>query len=291
MGDSFVYDRFDGPDLDAALWAPAPIELPSDDNRPLIDPLAKRTVGAGEVRVTIPRFSLSHNTVQVADSIKYLFVSTRHFELPPDRSVTFAVDLAVNNIGGEPCDFRQGMAALHVGDPVSARAYAVCGTSTRVLAMHEQLSRDEDTEPFIHVTESPYDDFNDDFTRFRTCEITLDRHRSTATWCVDGTTVYEVRSTALPERALIGFGIWTMLPIRDGRSRSVAGQGLDARWRRFRISGLDATTVHGAPPQDVRQGTAPRHDRTDRSEPVVARPPHISDSAPNTLAKGARHLA
>jgi hypothetical protein len=29
----------------------------------------------------------------------------------------------------------------------------------------------------------------------------------------------------------IGFGIWTMLPIRDGRSRSLNGQGLQARWR------------------------------------------------------------
>jgi hypothetical protein len=31
--------------------------------------------------------------------------------------------------------------------------------------------------------------------------------------------------------------IWTMLPIRDGRSRSLSGQGLDARRRRFRVRG------------------------------------------------------
>jgi hypothetical protein len=28
-------------------------------------------------------------------------------------------------------------------------------------------------------------------------------------------------------------GIWTMLPARDGRS--LDGQGMDARWRRFRV--------------------------------------------------------
>ena len=50
---------------------------------------------------------------------------------------------------------------------------------------------------------------------------------------------------AVAERASrsagLGFGIWTMLPIRDGRSRSLDGQGLSARWRRFRIGGVDAS--------------------------------------------------
>lgn len=46
----------------------------------------------------------------------------------------------------------------------------------------------------------------EDFTRLRACEITLDRSRSTATWRVDGRTVYETRGTFLPERVRIGFG-------------------------------------------------------------------------------------
>jgi Family of unknown function (DUF6081) len=89
------------------------------------------------------------------------------------------------------------------------------------------------------VVESPYEDFDDDFTRLRACEITLERSRSTAAWRVDGRKVYEAH-TLIPERAQIGFGIWTMLPDRDDRSRSLDGQGLDARWRGFRVRGVDA---------------------------------------------------
>jgi uncharacterized protein DUF6081 len=63
-----------------------------------------------------PCFSLSHDRFQSADSAKYLIFSTRQFELPPDRPATFAVDLAVKNIGGEPGDFRRGMAAFHAFD-------------------------------------------------------------------------------------------------------------------------------------------------------------------------------
>jgi Family of unknown function (DUF6081) len=78
------------------------------------------------------------------------------------------------------------------------------------------------------------------FTRLRACDIPLDRSRSTAAWRVDGHTVYEAHGTLIPEYAGIGFGIWTMLPIRDGPSRSLDGQGMNARWRRFRVCGVDA---------------------------------------------------
>jgi hypothetical protein len=237
-----TYDELEGPDLDAARWGPARLPLPTGKHIPL-DPNAELAVGAGEVRVTIPRFSLSHDRFQSADSPKYLIFSTRQFELPPDRPATFAVDLAVKNVGGEPGDFRLGMAAFHVFDlDVSKRVFAVCGTSTRVLALHEQLGLGGGGagEPFYHVVESPYEDFDDDFTRLRACEVTLDRSRSTAAWRVDGHTVYEAHGTVIPEHARIGFGIWTMQPIRAGRSRSLNGQGMDARWRRFRVHGVDA---------------------------------------------------
>ena len=237
-----TYDELAGPDLDAARWSPARLPLPTGGEHIPLDPNAEVAVGEGEVRVTIPRFSLSHDAIQSVDSPKYLVFSTRQFELPPDRPATFAVDLAVENIGGDPADYRRAMAAFQVADvEVSKRVFAVCGTSTRVFAMHEHLGLGGGGagEPFYHVVESPYEDFEDDFTRLRACEITLDRSTSTAAWRVDGHKLYEAHGTLIPERARIGFGIWTKLPIRDGRSRSLDGQGMSARWRRFRVRGVD----------------------------------------------------
>jgi Family of unknown function (DUF6081) len=229
-----TYDELTGPDLDAAHWIPARLPLPTGGEHLALDPNAQLAVGGGEVRVTLPRFSFAH-------SAKYLMVSTRLFDVAPDRPTTFAVDLAVSNIGGEPADYRQGMAAFHVFDPaVSKRVFAVVGTSTRVFAMHEQVApaTGREGELFYHVMESPYEDFDDDFTRYRASEITLDRSRSSAIWHVDGHKIYEA-NTFIPERVLIGFGIWTMLPSRD--LRSAEGQGVDARWHRFRVRGAAAS--------------------------------------------------
>jgi len=234
---STTYDELTGPDLDPARWTPARLPLPTGEHVPL-DPNAELAVGDGELRVTIPRFSLAHDSFQAADSPKYLVFSTDRFDVPDDRPATFAVDLAVENIGGDPEDYRRAMAAFHVFDlEVTQRVFAVCGTSTRVVALHEQLGLDGGGagEPFYHVVESPYEDFGDDFTRLRASEVTLDRRGSTATWSVDGHRIYEAHGTVIPERVSIGFGIWTMLPIRDGRSQSLHGQGLSARWRDFRV--------------------------------------------------------
>ncbi len=113
--DGFVtYDELGGPDLDAACWTPARLPLPTGGEHIPLDPNAELAVGGGEVRVTIPRFSLSHDAFQAADSPKYLVFSTRWFELPPDGAATFAVDLAVENVGGDAADYRLGMAAFHV---------------------------------------------------------------------------------------------------------------------------------------------------------------------------------
>jgi hypothetical protein len=76
-----------------------------------------------------------------------------------------------------------GIGRLHAFDfEESKRVFAVCGTSTRVLALHEQVGAWGAAEPFYHVVESPYEDFDDDFTRLPAREITLDRGSTTAAW-------------------------------------------------------------------------------------------------------------
>ena len=69
--------------------------------------------------------------------------------------------------------------------------------------------------------------------------MTLDPTTSTVVWRVAGRTVYETAEPHLPERVRIGLGIFTMLPIRNGRSRSLHGQGISARYRRVRTRGVD----------------------------------------------------
>ena len=236
-----TYDELEGPDLDATRWGPARLPLPTGELHVPLDPNAELVVGSGEVRVTIPRFSLSHDRFQAVDSPKYL---------PSRRTVRAAAgsarDVRRRPRGREhrrgPGDYRRGMAAFHVFDLASSNACSpsaapppACSrcTSSWAWAVAEQAS------PSTTWSSRPTRTSTTTSPGFAQCEITLDRSRSTAAWRVDGHTVYEAHGTLIPERAHIGFGIWTMLPIRDGRSRSLDGQGMNARWRRFRVRGVE----------------------------------------------------
>ena len=95
--------------------------------------------------------------------------------------------------------------------------------------------------------------------------------RSTATWRVDGRTVYQAHGTLIPERARIGFGIWTMLPIRDGRSRSLVGQGIVARWHRFRAHGVFSGQATSAGGNRVAQSPRASRSRPASRAPVSCR--------------------
>ena len=112
--DPFVtYDELRGPDLDAALCSPARLPLPTGEHVPL-DPDAELAVGDGEVPGTISRFSLSDDRFRPRMALSGSPCRRVSFELPPDRPVTFAVDLAVQNISGDPVDSRrESRAVLH----------------------------------------------------------------------------------------------------------------------------------------------------------------------------------
>jgi hypothetical protein len=58
------------------------------------------------------------------------------------------------------------------------------------------------------------------------------------TWRVGGRTSYHAVEPHLPRRVRLGLGVFTMLPIRDGHSRSLRGQGMSVRYRRPRAYGV-----------------------------------------------------
>jgi hypothetical protein len=55
------------------------LPLPTGGEQLQLDPNAELAVGEGEVRVMIPRFSMSHDAFQSVDSVKCLTLSTREF--------------------------------------------------------------------------------------------------------------------------------------------------------------------------------------------------------------------
>ncbi len=107
---SVTYDELKGPYLDAAHWSPARLPLPTGGEHNPLDP-PELAVGGGEVRVTIPSFSVSHDssrppTAPGTSSSRRAASSCQR--IAPRRSPSI---WAITNVGGEPGDYRRAMVA------------------------------------------------------------------------------------------------------------------------------------------------------------------------------------
>jgi Family of unknown function (DUF6081) len=224
-----VHDTFEGPDFDLDRWSSGNPPLPGGGVAPL-EPDAQVAVGEGVLTVSIPRFTRSDDSFQSADNVKFLYFS-EPVDLTEAGPVTFAVDLKVRNHGGDPSDVRLGMATLNVVDLGTGLVFDICGTESRLVAIHEGLPFLRGPEgAFTHTVMEPFARVGD-LREFRTCEITLDRGAGSAAWSVDGEGIYKVENTEIPSSVALGFGIFTIWPIEDGVSRCLRGQGLEASWR------------------------------------------------------------
>ena len=71
---------------------------------------------------------------------------------------------------------------------------------------------------------------------FRHCSIEIDRSCGQVVWKIDDKILFVAAGlTGLPEELHLGFGIFTVVPLGEGRS-SCHGQGARASWRNFEYS-------------------------------------------------------
>lgn len=232
-----LYDGFDGDGLDPRRWARLATPLAGGGEHVHFDPSATVTVADGTLEVDVRRFRLAHDGAATLDNPKVFYRSRQAFELPSPGRVRFAVEMAADNHGGNPDDPRDGVVGFNVVDFRSGRVFDWVASERRVWALHEQVAVagvDPDTG-FMHLVESPLAGVETSPGQLHDFAITLERDRGRARWYVDDTLCYEVEGPGrIPEKVRLGLGIFTIHPQRDGRSTSLRGQGMRARWRNVR---------------------------------------------------------
>ena len=236
-GDS-LYDELRGPGLDAARWEI--LQYPLDDGSTwrLEEPEAKVTVADGTAEIRVDRYQRSHDTVQIFENPKHLVATVADFPVPRTGESVLSVQMAADNIGGDPDDYRNGFFAFNVFDPKTAAIFDHLVTGTRVYAVHERLLVPGVIDPadaFTWIVEAPLSVGEVDPSQFHEYAVVLDPGARRARWLVDGRLTYEARDVDIPESVHVGFGLFTFYPIRDGRSVSLRGQGMAGRWRELRV--------------------------------------------------------
>jgi hypothetical protein len=232
---SQAYDTFDGPGpgLDPNRWTPAAYPL-GDTVVECEEPNAKTSVGGGTLEIRVERFERSLDLV--LDNAKHLIVSTTAFPIAAEGDVTFSVEMAAENIGDDEYSFRHAFASFNVVDITTGSVFDHLTTSRETRVAYERLFIPgiiEPADPFTWLIERPF--LGLDFTDFHEYAIVFNRQRGHVDWFVDGTPVFSAREVTVPESSGIAFGLMTLMPIVDGKSTSLRGQGMAARWRRLQV--------------------------------------------------------
>lgn len=230
-----IYDLFEGPDLDPGRWHPLVTPLEDGSEWIYAEPAAVTSVGAGEVDIDIPVFSRRHDSAQSPDNAKHLMMSVDAVPVPSEGRLVLSVEMAAVKHGGVPEDYRDGFITFNAFDLESLLVFDLVHTGSRPLAIYERLGVPgvvEGEDAFTYVADAPLAGVSSGPGVFHRYEIELDVEHAVVDFRVDGVLVYRVPVLPVVPRQLhLGMGLMTLAPIKNGRSTSIAGQGMRGRWR------------------------------------------------------------
>jgi hypothetical protein len=155
-------------------------------------------------------------------------------------SSKFSVEMAAENIRGNPDDYRDGVAAFVVQDMETAMIFDSIANGKHGYVVYERLHVPGVTsseQAFTYVIDSPFVpvDYSEP-GKYHEYSISLDTSDNSARWFVDKHLVFKACDIpTMPKSVRLGFGLFTLHPIIDGKSCSLRGQGMVGRWRNFKV--------------------------------------------------------
>src|SRR5262249_24500568 len=161
-----TYDAFAGEGLDPSRWTLLEVPLRNGSRMVCREPEARLTVADGTLEVRVDEFRRAGDpALPITDNPKHLCYSTRAFPIAPDRPTRFGVEMAAENRGGNPLDYRDGFVAFLVAAHAHAMVFNHIATGQRLHILYERLSIPrafaqeagavEQADGFTYVVDSP----------------------------------------------------------------------------------------------------------------------------------------
>lgn len=219
-----LYDDFSGPELDQERWNTGTVPLGDGEFWYYRDENAGVECGGGHCKISIPRFSLSHDEVQILDNPKHLYLATEGWNTSYGVSI-FRTRLA-GHVTGDPNDYRDGFASFNVLDFATGMVFDIVTNGRHVWAIYERLLIPGVTTPEQAFTEAIDLNVDTEPLREHVVQVVYDRAAGRVHYAVDGRErLVKADLPVVVQQLTTGFGLITLQPITDGKSTSCKGQG------------------------------------------------------------------
>lgn len=236
-----AYDTFSGNQLDGSKWSTLKVPAGEDKVWDYAEPDAKVSVSNGTLEIRVDPFTRAGVGVQIFDNPKHLLWSTTAFPVPAGSVTRLSCEMAAENIGGNPDDYRDGFAGFVNGDFQSLMIFDMAATSKRAYPLYERLfvpGMNAKSDAFTYVVDAPLAELKSSKPgQWHEYTVELDSREGAARWYIDGKKAFEVaKVAAMPQNIQIGLGVFTLCGFENDCSVSCKGQGMIGRWRNVRYS-------------------------------------------------------
>ena len=197
---------------------------------------ARIMTGNDNIGIDIPRFSHSHDQVQIFDNPKQLYLTKSGYELGQGGLLGFSCRMNGAIVNGDLSDYRDGFCAFNVLDFASAMVFDIVSNGRKNWAIYERLlipGLTTESDAFTHLIPLERATSPDQFLE---CTVIYDRNIDRAEYYIDDKLVYRADDVPVKiDRLQTGFGIITLHPIENGKSVSCRGQGARGTWGGFAV--------------------------------------------------------
>jgi len=243
-----AYDDFKTASLDPGKWATAKLPLGGENFWEYFDPNTAIKTGDGRCEISVNPFSRSHDSLQVADNPKTLFLSASPLVVKDAQILSVSAKVGATAHQARVQDIWDAFITFNLVDFESGVVLDFLLNGSLVFALFERLYipglTDETTaytrEANLPVVSRP--------AQLHECLMTYDRGADLAEWFLDGELVY--RFPGIPAKVNqfgMGMGLMTLKPIAAAfpysfpKSTSLHGQGITGIWTDIRWGVSDKT--------------------------------------------------
>ena len=218
-------------------WTPAGFPDGAGGQWTWAEPGAQVSAQDGWLELKVPRFTRSHDQVQIFDNPKHLLACSSPIPVP-DAGLAVEVEMAGALHGGDASEWGNGFASFNLMDFEHGLVLDGLANGGRTAILFERLHIPgmvpfEDS--FITIADGPAS-APGKVHRFR---FEVDPVARRVQGFIDGRPVLDWRNVPARINAFTpGFGLITLRPIADGRSTSLKGQGATGRLGAIRTGTL-----------------------------------------------------
>ena len=237
-----LYGEFSSIFKEDGKWTLGVYKLPDGTSWTYNEPDAVIIVQRNHLRVHAEPLTRSHDTIQLLDNSKHVYLSTAKFPAPEEGTISFELQMDAKINGAKDNDLYNGFTAFNFHDLEGGFGFGFLTNGTEYASLYSRQapagisSKNPSYPRFFEIyDEHPLRPLPEGLHHFT---ITYSKKKDYAEWLLDGERVnYQDRIPDPINSLIISIGIMTAVDLGPSGSQSLQGQGIIGEWSQVKIAG------------------------------------------------------